>query len=262
MTYSYNAERSPKFETVDSIIVEERIEQFVGEKDILQEILYIQNDNQWIKNPKVEIVNIYNIALEKRPIQQISSQNLAMHNDPFLLYAVGYTEQTRGSQPSRPEEKFITEYYYDGYNNIKYENENKLYEPFAKINGEIVSVNEREKIHYSCPDKIKELLCGNGCFISLTYQLANIKYNIEIDAQSQNVGLGHYLYPLKVAINNYNDAMTEFKNMLNNFDNENSAITIEQVQNKRNEIALAYKTYIIELVKAQEENSRRKGEIV
>jgi hypothetical protein len=69
MTYSYSAVQSPKFETVHSIVVHERIgEQFIGERDILQEILYVKNGDTWVKNPKREIVNIYNIAIEKRPL--------------------------------------------------------------------------------------------------------------------------------------------------------------------------------------------------
>jgi hypothetical protein len=35
--------------------------QFIGEHNILQELLYVKNNDEWIKNPKLELVEIYNI---------------------------------------------------------------------------------------------------------------------------------------------------------------------------------------------------------
>jgi hypothetical protein len=78
--------------------------QFIGEHNILQELLYVRHGNSWIKNPKLELVEIYNIQIEKRPLQKIEH----FADDPFLIYDYGFwTEDVSGGfKPGYPKRTF------------------------------------------------------------------------------------------------------------------------------------------------------------
>jgi hypothetical protein len=46
-----------------------RVESFVGECDILEKIQYVTNANgEKVRNPKINLIKIYSIQSEKRPI--------------------------------------------------------------------------------------------------------------------------------------------------------------------------------------------------
>jgi hypothetical protein len=113
------------------------------------------------------------------------------------MYEVGTTIYDIESSPNKPNEIFTREYYYDGYNNITYDGDKEIYEPFVKLNGEIVSVNELNKTDYSRPENVIELINGNGCLTTMAYQLADITYNIENEVKTTNISSTHYLYALK-----------------------------------------------------------------
>jgi hypothetical protein len=97
-----------------------------------------------------------------------------------------------------------------------------------------------------------------------------IKYNLEDDAllayNNGNGYRGHYLYNLGKAIIDYNNAvialnisigLDENGNYIDNKDPVNEVIAAA-----RKAVAETYTKYILELVRAQEEDARRKGEIV
>jgi len=92
--------------------------QFIGEHDILKELLYVydENNEEWIKNPKVEITTIYRIDVEKRPLQRTTDTNINNLTDAFLIYDIGEYKEESPTIPGRLPTVFITETYYDGYN--------------------------------------------------------------------------------------------------------------------------------------------------
>jgi hypothetical protein len=58
-------------------VIEMPQHQFIGEHDILTELLYVWDQNainkdgeqgDWIKNPKLELIDLYRIDIEKRPL--------------------------------------------------------------------------------------------------------------------------------------------------------------------------------------------------
>ena len=61
---------------------------------------------------------------------------------------------------------------------------------------------------------------------------------------------------------NYDYALVILQNTLNNVSTNANEQDAELIDKKRNNVATTYNTYIYELVKAQEEDRRRKGEIV
>ena len=282
MTYSYYYNREPAFNFISDVsIVEMPQHQFIGEHNILKELLYVNYNNEWIKNPKLELIDIYRIDIEKRPLQRLNYlENKEDLNDPFLLYELGYIEyvipegqENSGVSPSRPEQKFHLKEYYDGYNGIVYDDiqNSKIYEPYILINGEIISVNEIEETSYIKPGKLNELQSGNGVLINIAYQLSIIEYNIENIALN-NKDPNHYLYNLGKAIKEYNTQLNNLNKKLSN-EEEDSTASDEEIAKAREEfekeimeiraaVTTAYTKYIYELVKAQEEDARRRGEIV
>ena len=251
MTYSYYYVKEPAFNSIEDIdILEMPQHQFIGEHDILKELLYVYDGKEWIKNPKVEITTIYRIDVEKRPLQRTTDTNTSNLTDAFLIYDIGEYKEDSPTVPGRLPSIFITKKYYDGYNQKEYQK----YEPFLTINNNITSVNEIEKTEYIRPEKVIELKSGNGVLVNMSYQMGVITFSIEKEAIKVS-DKNHYLYTLGQSIKIYNKAIEDLEDKLTNGnETEISAVRI----NVRN----AETNYIIELVKAQTEESRRKGEIV
>ena len=264
MTYSYYFTKEPMFNKISDVeILEMPLRQFIGEHDILKELLYVYDNNNdtWIKNPKTELIEIYRIDVEKRPLQRLNLANKSLCIDPFLIYELGAFEEQIGVSPSRPTQSFILEEYYDAYNNISYDNstanKKRIYEPFISINNNIVSVNEIEKTHYIKPGKLNELKSGNGVLANISYQMGIIKYTIEDVAYQNKNNKYHYLYALGQAIVQYEKSLNNLENLLK----DNSAATAEEIAEARSAVNQAYVNYIIELVEGQKEDARRRGEI-
>lgn len=283
MTYSYNYVKEPVFNNISDVIISEMPQhQFIGEHDILTELLYVWDSNainedgkqgNWVKNPKVELIEIYRIDIEKRPLQRSIDENnsnidsgidniLKNRIDPFLIYEVGkYTKKEEdGPRPGYPQTKFERKYYYDAFNSKK----DQTYEPYILLNESLISVDEIEETSYLRPGKLMKLKSGNGVLVNLSYQMGIIKYNIEdiaTDAYNNN-NQNHYLYTLGYAINRYNNLQTKLEDLLDENTTEDVTTTIvEEIEQTRAEIKSAYDIYIIELIKGQKEDARRKGEI-
>lgn len=256
MTYSYEYTKVPAFETVANVdVVEHPGHQFIGEHDILQELLYVQrSDGSWIKNPKLELVEIYNIQIEKRPLQKTDK----FGNDPFLMYDYGSWQEDvyEGFKPGYPKKTFTHKYYFDANKpTAKYE----TYEPYVKFNGSLISVDEIETTSYERPGKINELYSHNGSLVTIAYQMCNIEYNIEQEALTIS-NSDHFLYPLSKAKYDYELALSQldFKMAQADLSDDNSSQSIEAA---RAAVRTTYNNYIIALIDAQQEDLRRKGVI-
>ena len=264
MTYSYYFTQEPMFNEISDVeILEMPLHQFIGEHDILQELLYVYDSSNsiWVKNPKTELIEIYRIDVEKRPLQRLDLKDKSLCIDPFLVYELGTYKDEIGASPSRPAQSFTIEEYYDAYNNISYDNSTsdrkKIYEPFILIDGNVISVNEIERTHYIKPGKLNELKSGNGILINISYQMGMIKYTIEDIAYQNRNNKYHYLYNLGQAIVKYENSLNNLKNLLK----DGSAATAEEIAEARTAVDQTYIKYIIELVKGQKEDARRRGEI-
>ena len=276
MTYSYYYTKEPMFNSISDVnVIEVPQHQFIGEHNILQELLYVYDQNLinedksvggWIKNPKLELHKIYSINIEKRPLQRLEYKNQEEQLlDPFLIYELGSYSDGIGFQPGRPNKIFTLEKYYDGFNKVDCGQE---YQPLVQFNDEVVNVNEKEQAHYLNPENITKLKSGNGVLVNLAYSISIIAFKLEDDARKayQNNNTNHYLYRLGQAISVYDEAMSNMQALLSNensieIEGEKGKQYIESLNNARSIVKTAYDTYILELVAGQEEDARRKGEI-
>lgn len=262
MTYSYEYTKVPKFETVENVnVIEMPGHQFIGEHNILQELLYVQHGNSWIRNPKLELVEIYNIQIEKRPLQKIEH----FADDPFLIYDYGSwaEEASEGFKPGYPKRTFNHKYYFDAVQGFDNNGEPKIkyaaYEPYVKINGNLISVDEIEVTDYERPEKIVELYSYNGSLVTIAYQMCDILYNIETEALNVT-DENHFLYPLRQARLLYENKLTCLKSEIAKAETPSDA-TSNTIEMARAEIRQAYNDYIVALVEAQAEDLRRRGVI-
>ena len=263
MTYSYYYVKEPTFNNISDIeIYEVPLQQFIGEHDILQELLHVYDSTNkiWVKNPKLELIKVHSVGAEKRPLQRINGGknfNKDKCIDPFLIYEVGTIDEVLGVAPNRPSYNFKLYGYYDSHN----DKITTKYEPYLIINGEIVSVNETETVNFINPGDIIELKCGNGSLTNLCYQMGEITYKIENDAKKvySEGNTNHYLFALGEAINKYDTAVNNLSTTLND---ENSALNLSVINKLKNDINTWYNKYILRLVDAQKEEARMRGEIV
>jgi hypothetical protein len=77
MTYSYYISTNNYFSKVSKVSVSNVLsEQYIGQHDdILKELDHIYLNNQWIKNPKIELLKVYNIKCYKRPLENVSEKD-------------------------------------------------------------------------------------------------------------------------------------------------------------------------------------------
>ena len=275
MTYSYNYVKEPVFNNIADVTISEMPQhQFIGEHDILKELLYVWDENaidadgnkgDWIKNPKLELIEIYKIGVEKRPLQRLDISKKEECVDPFLIYELGTLTETKGIAPGRPGQIFEFSEYYDSHNSVS----SSVYEPYIVINKNVISVNETEEIEYTRPGKLSELKSGNGSLVNISYQMGIIEYTIEDIAKKayKDENHNHYLYDLGKAIFDYEDALDLLNKLLKDkeeaeIDSQSTLATLPQeIAQARAALKDTYNTYILELVKGQKEDARRKGEI-
>ena len=97
-------------------------------------------------------------------------------------------------------ESYITNKYYDGYNKVS----SKTFEPIFKLNGESIGIDEKEYVNYIKPGAINELITGNGCIATLSYQLCEVKYNVEAEIERKEIeNDSHYLHHLQLLYRYY-----------------------------------------------------------
>lgn len=261
VTYSYRIRKDPVFETISEIKVTEYPgHQFIGEHDILQEILYVydSNNKEWVRNPKVEFSDIYCIDVEKRPLERIIGKledKKSSLTDPFLVYEVGELKDDPGFRPGYPTQELKNKIYYDGYARTDYQE----YQPYLDFDGSIMSVNEKEHLHLSKPGIPNQLICGNGCLVTLSYQLCVIEYNVEAESKStQANNPNHYLYQLKQYFNQYEKALDNLTKGLEKCEVNNADNNPKIIAGLRQAVSTSYTNYILELVRIQKEQERVK----
>lgn len=261
MTYSYYTTTSNIFSTILDVQVNEiPVRQFIGEHDVFQEILYVENNEDWVSNNKVKLIEFYNIYAEKRYIHKLTQEqyNNRLKSDdfdPFYLYAIGnwVPKGTQGEQayptvyPYRDEE-FIVEKYIDGFN--KKEFKPLEYDPKIYINGAEVSLFKIDNFEMVYPGKLTDLKCGNGAILTCAYQTMIIDYSIE-----DNDG-----YPeVREARLAYEEILNNFELWLNQISTESTNEIIQTEKDFRKKIEETYINYIIILYEAQEKQKELLG---
>lgn len=271
MTYSYYSIQSNVFDKISNVVVSEVPgQQFIGEHDVLKEIEYVWDGKNWIKNPKLDILEIYTLSAQKRSIEKVKvklneagkvyykdkdcTTPLEENKDIFTLYACGDWYQKKYgniNDPSyKPYDRFNWDFKLDTYIDFSDDSESRTYNPYIWINDSQISVEDIQDFSLSKVGKIKDLRCGNGCNIELSYQIRNIDYSIEDDT-TYNV----YTYKKQ-----YEIALQD----LNNYLSSTSAITdIDTFATKEKElrstVKRAYNAFVLALVKAQEEEKKAEG---
>lgn len=271
MTYSYYSIYSNLFDKIDYVTVTEiPTHQFIGEHDIIQEIEYVYHPvrKQWIKNPKIDILEFYYIYASKRSIEKVISKNNNFYQDKkgtieinksnadlFTLYQVGTWEQgpvsnmgNIGYNPGRSNWQFTIDGYQD-FANSKYYSNKEDYQPWIQINDNIVSVEDVKTFDVKKMGKLKKLICGNGTNVEVAYQVRNIDYNIENDESFED---------LISAKEKYHNLVNQLKNYLDSAEEYNIE-DYEQEQQLRALIKSAYNEYIVALIDAQEEERKAEG---
>ncbi len=135
ITYSYLTTVENTFGLIENVIMDDcTIKQFIGAHDILKEIRDIKYNNQYIKNPKYTITDIYSITVRPRPLeyceQIIENSGAVMTkkdsdieignivnlklSHPFSLYSV-----KDGFAPITPDEEYHSNYTYYQYNSME-----------------------------------------------------------------------------------------------------------------------------------------------
>jgi hypothetical protein len=206
MTYSYKSVQSNVFDKIEDVIVNEvSAHQFIGEHNIINEIekVWSEKEQSWIKNPKVDLIDIYGLTLRERQIERLIESNgkfytdAALQNefnvdaaDPFTLYALGHWQKTvegsegPGYRPGYSAMEFMITGYIDFYNKdlsgnpMKYEGRDSVNFK-AQINNELISVDELGIYHISKPGRLNHIELGNGVVGEIAYQIRNIDYRIE-----------------------------------------------------------------------------------
>lgn len=282
---SYYSIQSNVFDKIDNVYINEvPVQQFIGEHDIIKEIEYIKDlDGNWVKNPKVDLLKFYNISVQKRSIEKITSrtnknfekeyfkdkdQQVPLEDNPdlFTLYACGTwsTIQDSMDDPSYlPYDKYNWQFqiknYVDFANGKQYEA--NQYQPIVMINGSQVSVEDSRDFFMDTPGKLDSLICGNGCIIEASYQIRTIAYLIEDNPDYEVVLNKENYLKAKKELDNY---LKEDKEIVDNgVEVSNNSISLDdfskKVEELRNTVKRYYRLYILSLIKAQKEEKEAEG---
>lgn len=283
-TYSYYSVQSNTFDKVDNITISEvPTRQFIGEHDVIKEIEYVYDSNTgtWVRNPKVDLIKFYNINIQKRSIEKVVGEKvfengqqvwkyykdkekhypLEEDKDIFTLYACGEwkTKQTPPKDDDdvywpayKPYDRFnwefkINEYLDFSKNNVEHI---QTYQPFAMIDGSEVNVKDIRDFQMSQPGKLDSLVNGNGCVMEASYQIRTIDYSIEDDST----------YGVKAVKDSYLQAVQNLNNYLNSKDDITDLKEFDKnIKIYRLTVEQNYISYILALVKAQEEEKKAEG---
>ena len=250
MTYSYYSVLPNRFNKISGVKVSEiPAQQFIGEHNIIQEIECVLYNGKWVKNPKVDIVEFYDIHATKRTVEKClyddysgtyrKHDGVAFTPDIFDLYAIGtWKTEGPGYRPGYPEKKYQISHYRDPANkNMKIVSD--AYSPTIAVNGNEISVYETETYHLYKPGKIDSLICGNGTTVEVAYQMRTIDYFIEDDPN----------WGVKPFKEEYLKAVEELKDYLSKVDDS----TLDIEASKRQKVVDTYKNFIKVLIAKQEE---------
>lgn len=262
MTYSYYSIQQNVFDKVDSVsVIEVPVHQFIGEHDLIQEIEYVKsNKGVWRKNPKVDIIEFFEISAECRDVQNIVKSNNKYYldksltreltnPDDFTLYRVGDWVHVDDYRPGYSEYTFVPNSFEDFHNNRYYHNADS-WDPTLTINGSNVSLEDSKTYHWHRPGKLSSLVGGNGVTIHVAYQIRIINYLIEDDEK-------WLVYPYKQAYLAAEKQLSDYiahvpENGYTDLDLENEQILRENVKTK-------YRQYINALIDEQDKQREAEG---
>ena len=247
------------FNKIDNInIYEVSSKQVIGKLDVLQDIsgIKINNDSYEI-NPKIDIIDFYQIHASKRNVEKIVEKSgiyytdmnysIKLENpDQFTLYCVGTWSIANEFNSYHKEYIFTPSYYIDFNNNQIYSD----YEPYIYINDEQIDLSEI--IDYDINEKMgvpNVLKTGNGVILECSYQVRQIDYLIEKDRVWNTLEKKNdYLEAIKIFIEWQ-------KECENNQVDETNYDELEHLANKEKELRQninnAYKIYIKTLIEDQ-----------
>lgn len=293
MTYSYYSIQSNLFNKISNInVIEIPTKQFIGETNVLQKITKIKmEDGSWVENPKIKILEFYNIHAHKRPIEKIfkaddgnyyfdKDKKIPFHlkdNDIYPLYAIGTWEEKIYNPDYNNSNGFYEDYPGGYYSPIHEKWEWKLlyyldlqhpeieisplnYDPCIYINENQISVENTEEYNVGRMKDIKSFTIGNGVWCDCAYQIQMIDYLIEEDNQD--------VYGVKVKKDEYIAALNNFKAFQQDEDikAEQNKINYEAYESQiiledqhRYDINHKYLTYMQTLIKGQEQERKDDG---
>ena len=217
LTYSYMAIQENVFDTVHNVeVIEVPSQQFIGEHDVLQEIEGIFVDGKYIKNPKLDIIQVYSITAEARQIEKTKmekygdsimlttqgGQVIASPED-HTLYAFGVWSVADVYNSSRVSYNYDLQGYYDYHQKKEYTKDQ--YQPIIKINNNILQMTDYNGV-FNAKDMGRPSLLqvGNGATMELSYQLREIEYLIELDDN----------YPVKATRETYEASVKKFQSFI------------------------------------------------
>lgn len=267
MTYAYQSVQSNTFDKIEDVhVIEIPAQQFIGEHDVIKEIAYVQDDNgNWIKNPKVEIVSFLYLSAQRRTQEQLveGKNNIYYQDreqkiifdkekaDAFTLFQVGTWQKTQYS-PNRFDYTFKPKEdksYIDFLSDKTY---NK-FEPYLIINGSEISVEETRDFDLAKPGLYTELRSCNGITLNVAYQLRTVDYKIEKTTIFKD---------LPTAWNRYQRKLNEYQNLLDQIDTmpDDEYINFDiDLNTYLNEIKELYRKYILLLIEAQDLQKEAEG---
>lgn len=263
MTYGYYSLQSNIFDKISNVeITEIPVQQFIGEHDIIQEIecVYDALNNKWVKNPKIDILEFYNIDAAKRQVEKVKRQytingvkyyqdkdnqiELNTSNvDLFTLYQIGDWKQIIEYNPYRSYWDFQSYAYHDfnAAKDVSSETAN------IQINNNIINMDDVKTFNMYRPGKLKSLKTSHGTIAEVAYQVRNIEYSIEDDPQWK-------VAPVKKVYLNLVKQLEEYLASQINYD-------YSYEQSLRTSIRNAYTNFILKLIEEQENESRAEGRL-
>lgn len=261
MTYGFYSLQSNIFDKIANVeITEVPMQQFIGEHDIIQEIEYVYDSKSgvWKKNPKLDILEFYNISASKRSSEKVrrvysgsgtkyyqsidDSSELDINNvDVFTLYQVGNWTKVVDYNPYRSYWKFTPHTYHDFYSSKDVPNNDAT----IQIDDGYLNINDTTNFDVSRPGKLKTLKTGHGTIVEVAYQIRNIEYSIEDDPQ----------WKVLSAKNTYLNLVQQLKNYLD----RESDYDYNYEQSLRTSIKMAYTNFILVLIEEQENEAKSEG---
>lgn len=236
LTYSFLGMTPNKFDKV--AMVENKsfpVVQFIGQHDdILQEIQCVKYNNNWLKNPKYELSQIFKVKTRLRDIIDVRQENDIFYfgqtttkcnisdMNPLTLLRVGQYQQIQPPySPVRSDYIFIPNYYYDCLNNVNIAIED--YNPYVYINGhERCMLNSYDFDFIPDKDNLISLSSGNGVVVEVSYYSKYTDYYIE-DNDNYPVYEAKQNYLIK---KNKLDKFYEIMSTIGNF--QGSELLVEQ----------------------------------
>lgn len=255
MVYSYYSVSQNRFNKIANVqVAETPVIQFVGEHDIIKEIEYIDmGNNVWEKNPKVDILEFYNIQASIRPVEKVVlNQEVSLTDEnQFSLFAIGQYKLIEKYNPNRIETEFEISQYKDLFNDTVLENPD-LYDSSIYIDDTKINLQDIETWDWKRPGKLSSLRCGNGAVIEVAYQVRIIDYLIE-----ENSG-----YDVLLMKQKYLDAVNKFNQHLKYVEEDSYPNDYEWKEKEtelRQEIDKTYKEYIKTLIIEQKKEKESEG---